>query len=85
MISEVDDIVKKYNLFDEIIAEYERKKVIPYKVSLESDIYRKKIKERIWKISNSCEQNKELEIYELEYCISLINEREIELYDYSID
>lgn len=83
MTDDIVKIVKKYRIYDEIEAEWKMKKSTPYKVSVESEIYRRHINLKIQEIRKNCEGEKQIK--ELEECLKRITEREKELRDPDID
>ena len=74
-------------LYDAINAEYSRVKNVPFSVKHESDVYRKHISRRINALRDvpSITDDQKQEIAELKRCIELIDARERDLYDSSID
>lgn len=84
---EIDEILKRYYLYDAIDAECRGIKNVPYSVKKESNIYRKHIFHRIHclrdKVNTTDAEKHELE--ELNRCIKLISERESALFDSDFD
>lgn len=86
-MEEIIDIVKKYLLYDVIVADYSKVKSVPYSVKDESEVYRRHIFQRIkfLKDKSNITLVEKQEIEELDRCIKLINKREKELFDSDID